>query len=143
MDIALVGYGRMGHEIEAIAIKRGHVIKLIVDEDNTNDLTETKLKGIDVAIEFSLPAAASNNIIKCLEEKIPVVSGTTGWLDDYNHVVEICKKNKVKCSICGQAPSVYPEVTKSLIEWGMTSISVNPDVIIKTRELVAKVEKKI
>ena len=83
----------MGHEIEAIAIKRGHVIKLIVDEDNTNDLTYAKLKGIDVAIEFSSPDAACNNIIKCLEEKIPVVSGTTGWLDDFNHVIEICKNN--------------------------------------------------
>src|SRR5450759_4492686 len=93
MNIALIGYGRMGHEIEAIAVKRGHVIKLIIDMDNTNDLNEAKLKGIDVAIEFSSPGAAFNNIIKCLEMKIHVVSGTTGWLDDYDKAVDICKRN--------------------------------------------------
>jgi len=93
MNIALIGYGRMGHEIESIAVKRGHVVKLIVDQDNTNDLNETNLKGIDVAIEFSSPDAAFNNIIKCFTIKIPVVSGTTGWLDDYNKAVDICKKN--------------------------------------------------
>ena len=55
MNIALIGYGRMGHEIETIALKRGHNIKLIVDQDNISDLNETNLKGIDVAIEFSFP----------------------------------------------------------------------------------------
>jgi 4-hydroxy-tetrahydrodipicolinate reductase len=93
MDIALIGYGRMGHEIESIAIKRGHVIKLIVDQDNTNDLNKTNLNRIDAAIEFSSPTSAFNNIIKCLKEKVSVVSGTTGWLEDYDKVVEICKKN--------------------------------------------------
>ena len=93
MNIALIGYGRMGHEIEAIAIKRGHVIKLIVDQDNAADLNEIKLKGIDVAIEFSSPGVAFDNISKCLNEKVPVVSGTTGWLDDYDKAVSICKKN--------------------------------------------------
>jgi 4-hydroxy-tetrahydrodipicolinate reductase len=93
MNIAIIGYGRMGHEIESIAIKRGHVIKLIVDQDNTNDLNKNNLNGIDVAIEFSSPTAAFNNITKCLEEKVTVVSGTTGWLEDYDKVVDICKKN--------------------------------------------------
>jgi 4-hydroxy-tetrahydrodipicolinate reductase len=93
MNIALIGYGRMGHEIEAIAIKRGHVIKLIVDQDNTNDLNEANLEGTDVAIEFSSPGAAFNNIVKCFTMKIPVVSGTTGWLDDYDKAVDICNKN--------------------------------------------------
>ena len=82
----------MGHEIEAIAIKRGHTIKLIVDLENTNDLDEEKLAGIDVAIEFSSPGSAYANIVKCLMNKVPVVSGTTGWLEDYNTAVEICKK---------------------------------------------------
>ncbi len=93
MNIALIGYGRMGHEIESIAIKRGHLIKLIVDQDNENDLNRSNLNGIDVAIEFSSPAAAFNNISKCLNEKVPVVSGTTGWLENYNEVIEICNKN--------------------------------------------------
>ena len=58
MNIALVGYGRMGHEIETIATKRGHSIRLIIDQDNAADLNEDNLRGIDVAIEFSLPDAA-------------------------------------------------------------------------------------
>jgi 4-hydroxy-tetrahydrodipicolinate reductase len=94
MNIALIGYGRMGHEIESIAVKRGHFIKLIVDEDNVTDLNSSKLKGIDVAVEFSSPSAAYNNIVKCLGEKVPVVSGTTGWLDKYNDVVKECNKNQ-------------------------------------------------
>ena len=94
MNIALIGYGRMGHEIESIALKRGHSIKLIVDQDNKNDLNKSNLVDIDVAIEFSFPDAAFNNIIKCLAEKVPVVSGTTGWLDKYNDVVNECNKNQ-------------------------------------------------
>jgi dihydrodipicolinate reductase len=94
MNIALIGYGRMGHEIESIAIKRGHFVKLIVDQNNENDINKVNLNGIDVAIEFSSPAAAFNNICKCLNEKIPVVSGTTGWLERYNDVVAVCNRNK-------------------------------------------------
>ena len=93
MNIALIGYGRMGHEIEAIAVKRGHVVKLIIDMDNEKDLNETNLKGTDVAIEFSTPVAACKNIIKCLSAKVPVVSGTTGWLEKYNDAAEACKLN--------------------------------------------------
>jgi 4-hydroxy-tetrahydrodipicolinate reductase len=92
MNIALIGYGRMGHEIEAIALKRGHVVKLIIDQDNAGDLNATNLKGIDAAIEFSYPDAAFGNIIKCLENKVPVVSGTTGWLERYDEAVDKCKK---------------------------------------------------
>jgi 4-hydroxy-tetrahydrodipicolinate reductase len=92
MKIALIGYGRMGHEIEAVAVKRGHNISLIIDQDNIADLNPVKLKGIDVAIEFSFPDAACGNIIKCLQNRIPVVSGTTGWLENYGKAVDTCKK---------------------------------------------------
>jgi 4-hydroxy-tetrahydrodipicolinate reductase len=84
----------MGHEIEDIAKKRGHAIKLIIDQDNTNDLNEDNLKGIDAAIEFSSPSAAYSNIVKCLTMKVPVVCGTTGWLDDYDKAAEVCRTNK-------------------------------------------------
>jgi 4-hydroxy-tetrahydrodipicolinate reductase len=94
MNIALIGYGRMGHEIESIAIKRGHLIKLIVDQDNEQDLSPENLKGINVAIEFSSPGAAFNNICKCLSEKTPVVSGTTGWLEKYKDVEVLCNNNR-------------------------------------------------
>jgi 4-hydroxy-tetrahydrodipicolinate reductase len=94
MNIALIGYGRMGHEIETIALKRDHAINLIIDIDNKSDLNAKNLAGIDVAIEFSTPEAAYDNIKKCLENRISVVSGTTGWLMDYNRAAEVClKKN--------------------------------------------------
>jgi 4-hydroxy-tetrahydrodipicolinate reductase len=92
MNIALIGYGRMGHEIEAIAIKRGHLVKLIIDQNNTGDLSKDNLTGIDVAIEFSTPDTAFDNIVKCLENRVPVVCGTTGWLENYNNAVNTCKK---------------------------------------------------
>ena len=82
----------MGHEIETIALKRSHIIKLIIDQDNTTDLNAVNLEEIDVAIEFSTPDTAFNNIVKCLENRIPVVSGTTGWLEKYNQAAEICNK---------------------------------------------------
>ncbi len=82
----------MGHEIESVALKRDHRIKLIIDLDNQNDLNSVNLKGADVAIEFSSPTAAYSNISKCLLEKVPVVSGTTGWLDRYKEVAELSEK---------------------------------------------------
>ena len=94
MNIALIGYGRMGHEIETIALKRSHYVKLIIDLDNRDDLCESKLSDIDVAIEFSSPDSAFDNISRCLELSVPVVSGTTGWLENYDKAVEICMKKK-------------------------------------------------
>jgi 4-hydroxy-tetrahydrodipicolinate reductase len=93
MNIALIGYGRMGHEIEAAALSRGHKIKVIIDFNNTGDLNESVFKGVDAAIEFSSPESAFENISKCLQMKVPVVSGTTGWLDNYEKALEICSKN--------------------------------------------------
>jgi 4-hydroxy-tetrahydrodipicolinate reductase len=92
MNIALIGYGRMGHEIEAIAKGRGHNIGLIIDLDNREDLCSEKLTDIDVVIEFSNPDSALENISRCLELSVPVVSGTTGWLKDYEKASEICKR---------------------------------------------------
>jgi 4-hydroxy-tetrahydrodipicolinate reductase len=93
MNIALIGYGKMGHEIEEVAKKRGHIIKLIVDVDNSSDLNSANLKVIDSAIEFSSPQSAFNNISVCLASGIPVVSGTTGWMKDYVSAAEMCRKN--------------------------------------------------
>ena len=92
MNIALIGYGRMGHEIESAALRRGHLVKLIIDIDNQADLCTEKLSGIDAAIEFSSPDSAFENISRCLELSVPVVSGTTGWLKDYEKAVEICTR---------------------------------------------------
>lgn len=93
MNIALIGYGRMGHEIENVAIERGHKIPLKIDISNPGDLNPVSFERIDAAIEFSSPDSALNNIIKCLEMKKPVVSGTTGWLKNYQLVADTCLKN--------------------------------------------------
>lgn len=90
MKIALLGYGRMGKTIEEIALKRGHKVVLKLNEDIEKvELDKTK---IDVAIDFSVPKAAFKNITACFKNQIPVVCGTTGWLDNYEKAVEICKK---------------------------------------------------
>jgi 4-hydroxy-tetrahydrodipicolinate reductase len=91
MKIGLIGYGKMGKEIEKIALERGHTVPLIIDINNTNDLNISNLKEIDVVIEFSIPDSAFQNYKCCFDANVPVVSGTTGWLDKFNDVVEICK----------------------------------------------------
>lgn len=90
MKIALLGYGKMGKTIEEIALNRGHEIVLKIEEDI--DTYEIDKIEIDVAIDFSVPKAAFKNITTCFKNNIPVVCGTTGWLDDYEKAVEICKK---------------------------------------------------
>lgn len=94
MNIALVGYGKMGKEIETIALQRGHTISLKIDIGNREDLNDANLGNADVAIEFSSPEAAFDNIAACLNRKVPVVSGTTGWLDKYPVAADLCKKKK-------------------------------------------------
>ena len=81
MRIALLGYGKMGKMIERIAIERGHEIVLIVDENNRAACTDEQLKQADVAIEFTMPAFAVENYNWCFDNGVPVVSGTTGWLE--------------------------------------------------------------
>lgn len=90
MNLALIGYGKMGKEIEKIAISRGHQIKLIIDINNPHDLTVENLRKCDVAIEFTIPDSAVKNYNICFEAGIPVVSGTTGWLDKKDEVFKMC-----------------------------------------------------
>ena len=87
MRIALLGYGKMGHAIEEIALQRRHEISLKISIDNTEDNTIENLKKADIAIEFTGPESAFDNINKCLEAGIPVVSGSTGWLDRYEEII--------------------------------------------------------
>lgn len=86
MKIALLGYGKMGKEIEKIAIERHHTIELKIDKDNRNTLTIDELKKCDVAIEFSTPDTVEKNIEFCNKAKIPVVVGTTGWYENFEKI---------------------------------------------------------
>ena len=81
MRIVLIGYGKMGKEIERIAMDRGHQIVSKIDIENPDDLISLTNKEVDVAIEFSNPISAFSNIMKCIEKQIPIVCGTTGWLE--------------------------------------------------------------
>jgi len=91
MKIALIGYGKMGKEIEKIALDRGHEIVLKIDVTNPEDLNIENLKKADVAIEFTIPDSATANYKLCFEAGIPVVSGTTGWLEKQAEVHQLCK----------------------------------------------------
>lgn len=94
MNIALIGYGKMGKAIEAIALQNGHQVVLKIDVNNATELTSENLKRSDVAIEFTTPDNAVDNILKCLEADVPVVCGTTGWYSRQEEVVQICEQNK-------------------------------------------------
>ena len=90
MNIALFGYGKMGKAIEKIALERGHTIVLKIDaQDKNYDISTAQ-----VAIDFSVPSAAVSNITHCLNHQIPIVSGTTGWLQDLEKVRNLCKEKQ-------------------------------------------------
>jgi 4-hydroxy-tetrahydrodipicolinate reductase len=92
MNIALIGYGKMGKTIESISISRGHTIVAIIDPSQGSGLEELKKTRADVVIEFTQPESALKNILFCIQEGIPVISGTTGWLDHWNRVEETVKE---------------------------------------------------
>lgn len=140
MNIALLGYGKMGKTIEEIAEKRGHKIVLKVDDDienhNLGDLD------IDIAIDFSVPKAAFKNITSCFKNNIPVVSGTTGWLEDYEQAKKICNENNsafIYASNYSLGVNVFFELNKKLAEMmqGLEDYSVNIEEIHHVQKLDA------
>ncbi len=90
MNIALFGYGKMGKMIEQMAIDRGHTIVAKIDVDTKNIDFST----MDVAIDFSMPNAAFGNISSCMENNVPIISGTTGWLENYDKAIVLCEEKK-------------------------------------------------
>jgi len=113
MNIALLGYGKMGKTIEQIALQRGHQIVLKVDkEDHDYDITKA-----DVAIDFSIPTVAFNNISNCINHQIPVISGTTGWLNDYTKAVNLCEEKQgafIYASNFSLGVNIFFELNKNL-----------------------------
>ena len=92
MKIALIGYGKMGKTIEQIALQRGHHIVSIIDINNTADFDSEAFRSADVTIEFTTPATALGNYMRCFEANVPVVSGTTGWLSHLDEVKAKCEQ---------------------------------------------------
>lgn len=95
MKIALLGYGRMGKAIEELAKERGHEIVSIHDKDST----QGDISNADVAINFSIPSAAVNNLKLAFDNDVAVVCGTTGWLEQLNEIHDYCKLKKVDSSM--------------------------------------------
>lgn len=126
MKIALLGYGRMGKEIEKLALQRGHEIVLKIEEKQAYDITIA-----DVAIDFSIPNAAFDNISNCLKHRVPVISGTTGWLDRYDEAVQLCEQNNggfIYASNFSLGVNIFFELNKQLAkmmqQWSDYKISV-------------------
>ena len=94
MDIVIIGHGRMGKEIESLALDKGHRIILTIDKDETHKFNTDSFRNADVAIEFSLPESAVENFKQCFKAGLPVVSGTTGWLNNMDEVVDLCNSTK-------------------------------------------------
>ena len=90
LRIALIGYGKMGRTIEGIVLQRGHDVNLKIDIDSMASFTKENLQNCDVAIEFTGPHSAKDNILKCIDAGIPIVSGSTGWLADWKEVEKRC-----------------------------------------------------
>lgn len=113
MNIALLGYGKMGKTIEKIAIQRGHNIVLKVSSDTKN----YNLNNVDIAIDFSLPSTAFENISQCIKQNTPVISGTTGWLEKYDDIVSLCNQNNgtfLYASNFSLGVNIFFEVNKML-----------------------------
>jgi 4-hydroxy-tetrahydrodipicolinate reductase len=116
MKIAILGYGKMGKEIEKIALSRGNDVVLKIGEDNLSDLTKENLSRADVAIEFSTPHTAFDNIQLCFEAGVPVVVGTTGWLDKINDCIQQTESGKglFYASNFSVGVNVFFEINKKL-----------------------------
>jgi 4-hydroxy-tetrahydrodipicolinate reductase len=94
MKIALIGYGKMGQAIDAIATAKGHEVVLRIDMNSQHLLEKEHLSKVDVAIEFTTPETAYHNILKCFEANVPVVSGTTGWLEKLPEIKALTVEKK-------------------------------------------------
>jgi len=134
MKIALLGYGKMGHAIEEIALKKGHEIVLRITDENLGDLTKENIRKADVAIEFTNPQSAAENILFCLNENVAVVCGTTGWLDQLKTVEEKCKEingSFLYASNFSVGVNIFFEVNKKLA----TLIKPHPTYNIELEEI--------
>ncbi len=138
MKIALLGYGKMGKVIEQIALQRGHTIVLKVNEHTkTYDISLA-----DIAIDFSVPSVAVANISNCLQHGIPVISGTTGWLNDYDTIIELCEAKSgafIYASNFSLGVNIFFELNKNLAKMmkNLSQYNVNIEEIHHTQKLDA------
>ena len=135
MKIALFGYGKMGKEIEQIALQRGHEIVLKIKGTEEYDISQA-----DIAIDFSIPNAALSNIVSCFRNNVPVISGTTGWLDDFDKAIDVCKENNgsfIYASNFSIGVNIFFELNKQLAKMmnSQKEYSINLEEIHHTKKL--------
>jgi 4-hydroxy-tetrahydrodipicolinate reductase len=119
MKLALIGYGKMGKAIHEIATQRGHEAVLIIDADNLHDLTPENIRKADVAIEFTSPHTAFKNVTFCLQQSVPVVCGSTGWLDKLDEakaIAEAARTGLIVASNFSVGVNIFFEVNKRLAQ---------------------------
>lgn len=119
MNIALLGYGKMGHAIEEIAVQRGHTIVCKVGIENLEDRTSDNIRRADVVVEFSSPDSAYENVKLALESGVPVVCGSTGWLSKLNEVEKLSEERKagfIYASNFSVGVNIFFELNKKLAE---------------------------
>ena len=117
MKIAIIGYGKMGKEIEKIALERGHTVPLKISSKNLNDFSKENLENCDVAIDFTTPDLAVGNIYKCFDANLPIVVGTTGWYTRFDEVVEKCgieNQTLLHATNCSLGVNLFFELNKQL-----------------------------
>lgn len=134
MNIALIGYGKMGKTIEQIALQRGHTIVLKIGSSNLQDLTADNLKQADAVIEMTQPEAALNNVLLCLQAGVPVTSGTTGWNDNIPQAQQAAKENNAAflyASNYSVGVNIFFEVNKLLAKL----MSTQPDYDVHMKEI--------
>ncbi|MBL0882713.1 MAG: 4-hydroxy-tetrahydrodipicolinate reductase [Chitinophagaceae bacterium] len=134
MNIILVGYGKMGKAIEEIAVKKGHTICLKIDINNADELNATNVLQADVAIEFTGPHSAFDNVMKCLQLGIPVVCGSTGWLERYEEAKQYCETHNgtlINARNSGLGVNLFFEVNKQLAKL----MSQHPDYNVLMEEI--------
>ena len=134
MKIALIGYGKMGKAIEEIAVSRGHTIVLKVSVDNLEDNTVANIRQADVAIEFTGPESAFANILRCQEAGVPVVCGSTGWLDKLEAAKTSCLQHKgafLYASNFSVGVNIFFEVNKRLA----ALMAPHPDYAVRITEI--------
>ena len=135
MKIALFGYGKMGKEIEKIALQRGHEIILKINKGEQYDISIA-----DIAIDFSVPNAALSNIVSCFRNNVSVISGTTGWLDDFDKAIDVCKENNgsfIYASNFSIGVNIFFELNKQLAKMMNSQVeySINVEEIHHTKKL--------
>jgi 4-hydroxy-tetrahydrodipicolinate reductase len=134
MKIALIGYGKMGKAIEQIAIAKGHEIVLAIGKNNLHEFTAENIQKADVAIEFSTPDSAFNNVVQCLQCNVPVICGTTAWLQHLPKVHQLVSQNNT-AFISASNFSIGVNLFFAVNEYLAAMMAVQPQYQIELQEI--------